>query len=208
MKINNETGSITLLSASLLTITLLCSLLFISQKSRLIRLTQERSRLYLCAHVFLKAQEEYVKVMGYSNRSIYTLSKMRLIPKLTLIATNLHRAALIGQQAYHVSYLKKLGDLPHCPREIKAYLLLNTPYQTGLGVLLKRDFEGVARSKPKAIKLYLPSSSSLSRLFFLEFTISLSHRLSVEIQASGQERGWEDLSNWKQLFGLVFSQWP
>jgi hypothetical protein len=208
VKINNETGSITLFSASMLMIVLLCGLLMISEKTRLIRLTQERARLYLCAHAFVKAQEEYVKVMGYTNRSIYTLSKMRLVPKLSIIATNLHRAATVGQQAYHVSYLNKLTKLPHCPREIKAYLVLQSPYQTGYGVALKRDFEGVALSKPKPFKIYLPSSSNLSRLFFLEFTITLNHPLSTQINVVGQEFGWQDLSNWKQLFGSVFSLLP
>lgn len=206
MKINNETGSVTLLGASMLMITLLCAMLFFSEKARLIRLSQERARLYLCAHAFVKAQEQYVQIMGYANRSIYTLSKMRLIPKIALIANNLHRAAMLGQQAYHVSYLKKIGDLPHCPREIKAYLLLNLPYQTGLGLYLKRDFEGVTLSKSDPFKLYLPSALDISRLFFLEMTLNLDHRLSTEIQVTATERGWEDLSNWKQLFGLVYSR--
>ncbi len=199
----NENGSVTLMGVLLLLALLSYALLSLQLKLESLERSRERAHTYLCAKNYIEATQGYISHMAAINGTLSVLSKLRLIPKLTVFAQNMHRLTLYAQQLRHLSYLKKLTSLPYCPSQLTAYWLTTLPYKTRLSAVLARDFEGMAVPQGKPWSVYIPSSFDPRKAFALALELRLDGQYSSKASIKTKEWDAEALLNSKLPFGSL-----
>ena len=199
----NENGSVSLMGILLLLALLSYALLNIHLKLESLERSRERARTYLCAKNYIETTQSYISDMAIINGTLSVISKLRLIPKLTVIAQNMHRMALYAQQLRHLSHLKKLTSLPYCPSQLTAYWLTTLPYKTRLSAVLARDFEGMAVPQGKLWSVYIPSSFNPRTAFAIALELSLDGQYSRKALIKTKEWDAEALLNSKLPFGSL-----
>lgn len=195
-----------LLGPSFALLLMLLSTFFLGEQVKQLRRTQYRAQVYLCAHQFMTIKRAYMVRMSRFNQVIRTsfiVSNSPLPPPAIAAAKVIHQSSKVAQQLLHLSYLKQIMELSLCSRHQSLGLGISLPYQTLLKAKLVRHIDGVPKLNRNPSALIILPHHYQGPALYLNY--QLKSPMGSELDYSWDEWAIEDLSNWRQLIGLVSS---
>lgn len=137
-RILNQTGSIS--PVAFLIFFLILTFISVHTANNLLELKKLkfRNKSYLCSKTVINDLVSYYKNIELSNKAIITAYYLQFTPNPTIAASAkaTHKTLISGQQLYHFSQLKNLGDKKYCSWKNTLNLVITPP------VHMKRKRDG------------------------------------------------------------------
>jgi hypothetical protein len=167
-----------------------------------------RKETYLCFSHYHQALENYISNNSRINLGFLALNITSATVVLSPEAETTRRSLLVLQKLIHLSFLKKISSIPECTIAQKSTFMLNLPYQTISGLMLKNDIDGSSIIRANKWNLKIVKNNLKIRnssFFYLKVNYKLKNKYQGFIQSNLKEIRSMDLPFLNPSFGSALS---